>query len=96
MAARSQVKREAAEAAKKAADEALIEKLSVQHDWLNGWPRMGDGRGVLIGSGVHCVCCGKCFGVTCVAIPEDWEPPGPTPTWPFGESDCPLCATGPL
>lgn len=20
----------------------------------------------------------------------DWEPPGPEPIWPFGETDCPL------
>lgn len=58
--------------------------------WLNGWPRINNGQTVMIGSEAHCVCCGRGFGVTCVAFGADWEPPGPEPIWPFGEIDCPL------
>lgn len=60
--------------------------------WLNGWPRIGSGTSVLIGTELHCVCCGRSQGITTVAFPEDWEPPGPDPVWPFGELDCPLCS----
>jgi hypothetical protein len=59
--------------------------------WLNGWPRLGTGDAVLIGTGMYCVCCGRLRGVTTVAFSADWEPPGPEPVWPFGEADCPLC-----
>ncbi len=65
--------------------------ITAGRPWLNGWPR--DLRTVLIGSGVHCICCGRLAGVTCVAFPEDWVPPGPEPVWPFGQDDCPLCCT---
>jgi hypothetical protein len=65
--------------------------LRVDRPWLHGWPRIDSGRTVLIGTGVHCVCCGRLRGVTCVAFTEDWEPPGPDPVWPFGEADCPIC-----
>lgn len=68
-----------------------VEALQVQQPWMNGWPRIGP-FSVLIGTGAHCVCCGRLQGVTCVAFPEDWEPSGPDPVWPFGEQDCPLCA----
>lgn len=65
--------------------------LNKPRPWLNGWSRMSDGRTVLIGTGVRCVCCGYCQGITCVAFPENWEPPGPEPDWPFDHDDCPLC-----
>lgn len=58
--------------------------------WLNGWSRINDGRTVLLGTVVCCVCCGREQGITCVVFPADWEPP-PTPVWPFGRDDCPLC-----
>ena len=61
-----------------------------QRPWLNGWPRFGLYQ-VIIGSGTHCVGCGRCGGVICVSIPSDWEPPGPEPTWPFTPADCPVC-----
>lgn len=68
---------------------APVEELLVQHDWLNGWPRTGRTQ-VLIGTEVHCLACGRCVGITCVAFPPDWEPPGPKPEWPFSEADCPV------
>lgn len=61
-----------------------------QH-WLNGWYRGEGSVGILIGSGVHCVCCGKFRGVTCVAINRDWKHPKKLPDWPFPEDDCPIC-----
>lgn len=66
------------------------DEQKTQQSWMHGWPRLSS-HGILIGTGVHCVCCGRCEGVTCVAFTEDWEPPGPHPDWPFGEQDCPLC-----
>ena len=66
------------------------ETMRTPQPWLNGWPRIGR-REVLIGTGCHCVCCGRIHGITSVAFPPDWEPPGPEPEWPFGEQDCPLC-----
>jgi hypothetical protein len=61
--------------------------------WLGGWPRIGRGA-VLIGTGVHCVCCGRLAGVTTVAFPSNWTEiveSRSDPTWPFDESDCPIC-----
>jgi hypothetical protein len=58
--------------------------------WLNGWPRLGEDA-VLIGTGVHCVGCGRGRGITCVVIPADWEPPARMPDWPFPEDACPVC-----
>lgn len=60
-------------------------------EWLHGWPRTGHGDTVLIGTGVYCLGCGRDLGVTCVAFPEGWEPPGPHPDWPFSQDDCPIC-----
>ena len=60
-------------------------------DWLNGWPSIDDGRAVLMGTEVRCVCCGRSRGLTTVAFPDDWEPPGAEPAWPFSQDDCPLC-----
>lgn len=58
-------------------------------DWLNGWPLTG--ATVLMGTGMYCAGCGADRGVTCVAFPEDWEPPGATPAWPFPEDNCAVC-----
>lgn len=80
----------------KANAQAEIEQakvLNVQQPWMHGWPRGSNGRDILIGTVVHCVCCGRSLGVTCVAFPPDWEPPGPEPNWPFGQEDCPLCVS---
>lgn len=63
--------------------------MSNREHWLNGWPRIG--FSVLIGSGVHCIGCGTFHGVTCVAIPEDWQPPEKMPDWPFEQDSCPVC-----
>lgn len=63
---------------------------AAQRPWLNGWPRDTIGT-VRIGTGVHCVCCGRCHGVVCTVFPPDWEPPELAPAWPFTEADCPLC-----
>jgi hypothetical protein len=87
MAARARARK--AEQAKAEVAQAVV--LNKQRPWLNGWPRMSDGRTVLIGAAVHCVCCGRIHGITCVAFPPDWEPPGSSPQWPFDEDDCPLC-----
>lgn len=58
--------------------------------WLHGWGRLGESA-VLIGSGVHCIGCGRFYGATCVAFTEGWTPPGRLPDWPFREGDCPVC-----
>lgn len=63
-------------------------ELAKDRPWLNGWPRISPHQ-VLIGTGVHCVGCGKLQGVTCVVFPEDWEA-RPEPDWPFTEVDCPI------
>lgn len=63
----------------------------VQPTWLNGWTRATASGEVLIGVEVHCVCCGRSRGITCVAFATDWQPPGPEPEWPFHPDDCPLC-----
>lgn len=47
--------------------------------------------GVLIGTSVHCVGCGKCRGITTVALTEDWIEPEQLPDWPFKEDSCPVC-----
>jgi len=62
-----------------------------QPTWLNGWTRATASGEVLIGVEVHCVCCGRSRGITCVAFATDWQPPGPEPEWPFHPDDCPLC-----
>jgi hypothetical protein len=68
--------------------------LCVDRPWLHGWPRINRGRAVLMGTGVHCVCCGRLQGVTTVAFDPDWVSP-PDPVWPFDIADCPLCAPFP-
>jgi len=96
MAARARARQVAAEAEHRNSAEAkavAAYEATQQRDWLNGWHRHGNY--VLIGTGLHCVCCGRCTGSTCVVFPDDWEPLGPTPVWPFGETDCPLCAKPP-
>lgn len=65
---------------------------TAEFPWLNGWPLVGP-NSVLVGSGMHCIHCGSFQGVTCVAMTEDWQPPGPEPTlWPHTPQDCPVCA----
>ena len=44
-----------------------------------------------MGSGIHCVGCGRLFGVTCVVVSEDYVYPEKKPDWPFDEDDCPVC-----
>ncbi len=66
-----------------------VEQKLIEHDWLNGWPRINATQ-VQIGAGVHCIACGRCQGVICVVFERDWEPPGPDPAWPFTEGDCPI------
>lgn len=66
---------------------------NTRETWLHGWPRMGN-TGVLIGTGIHCVGCGKSGGVTCVAFDESWEhwvKDRPYPDWPFDRESCPVC-----
>lgn len=86
-----QRQREEAQAEAEAERAAVPINPTKPQPWLNGWPRLSDGRTVLIGTACHCVCCGKFGGITCVAFPDGWEPPGPDPQWPFDEDDCPLC-----
>ena len=85
MAARSRQRNQKAKEARVASRD-----IRTEQPWMNGWPRTG-ALHVLIGTGVHCVCCGSLRGVTTVAFPPDWEPPGPDPVWPFGHDDCPIC-----
>lgn len=61
----------------------------MREHWLNGWKR--NGNGILMGASAHCVGCGKCLGLACVAIEEDWKAPEKLPDWPFVENDCPVC-----
>lgn len=60
--------------------------------WLNGWPRIGL-TGVLIGTGVHCVGCGRFHGATSVIFDDDWNPPTDDPAYPFEQDNCPVCRT---
>lgn len=102
MAGRAAVRRAEREAVEAREREAAIVKARAAideiagrdgWDWLNGWPRMGeDGSGVLMGTSVRCVGCGRNFGTTCVVFPDGWEPPGPEPRWPLPADGCPVCA----
>lgn len=65
-----------------------IQDMNREH-WLNGWGRMGD-YDVLIGTGVHCVGCGKDEGTVTVVFPADYQPPEKYPDWPFDEETCPV------
>lgn len=58
--------------------------------WLHGWPWRG-GLDVEMGSGVHCIGCGRMLGVFTVVLPENWQRPGSQPDWPFPEDRCPVC-----
>lgn len=99
MAERARLRREAREAderqRREAALAAALAKLGEARqgdEWLNGWPRLG--TSVLMGTCLYCIGCGRFFGVTTVAFPEDWEAPGPDPVWPFDPADCDLCRSG--
>ena len=59
-------------------------------DWLHGWSRLGNSA-MLMGTGVHCVGCGKFYGITSVVFDDDWEEPSLEPEWPFDEDSCPVC-----
>lgn len=59
-------------------------------DWLNGWHRLGDSYVVIMGTEVHCIGCGKFFGITSVVIDADWQPPTREPDWPFDVETCPV------
>ena len=63
--------------------------MSDREQWLNGWPRSGL-YGVMMGSAIHCVGCGKFHGVTTIAITEDHEWPTNDPAWPFDDEHCPV------
>lgn len=45
---------------------------------------------VLDGTATRCRGCGAFRGITCVAFPDDWEPP-PEPDWEFAEGNCWWC-----
>lgn len=62
-------------------------------EWLNGWQRSGNS--VLIDASVHCLGCGRYYGITCVAYSDDWERPEELPEWPFPQDDCPICQLPP-
>ncbi len=62
----------------------------MSQDWLNGWFYDGTDT-MLVGVMVHCVGCGKEFGMTCVFFPEGWKEPGPVPNWAFNQDKCPIC-----
>lgn len=57
--------------------------------WLHGWSRDSP-QTVRVGSGIHCVCCGRCHGVVCTVFDPDVDDP-PRPEYPFTEADCPIC-----
>src|SRR3990167_8202995 len=57
--------------------------------WLNDWPRMGSG--ILMGTGIHCIGCGKFMGITTIAITDDYIEPEREPDYPFSMDDCPVC-----
>lgn len=59
-------------------------------DWLNGWPR--NGNGVIVGAMVHCAGCGADRGLICLAITGDEVWPTKDPDWPFPQEDCPVCS----
>ena len=59
-------------------------------DWLNGW-YYNEGATILVGSMVHCVGCGKQYGVTCVVIDASYTFPDKAPEWPFSVDNCPIC-----
>ena len=77
MAERAKIRAAAAVAQPPAAQAARDKAIKAGRPWLNGWARIGPHM-VLIGTGVHCVCCGQCLGTTCVAFPPAGSPPGPT------------------
>ena len=58
--------------------------------WLNGWPIIGE-TVVLMGTGMHCIGCGKRHGTTTVAYSGDIKFPDKAPEWPFKEVACPIC-----
>ncbi len=61
----------------------------MKEKWLNGWIRTGSS--ILIGTKVCCVGCGKCHGITCIAIEENYIPPVQLPNFPFNKKYCPVC-----
>lgn len=67
------------------------EQAMAHEDWLHGWPRIGE-TGVLIGTQVRCVGCGKDCGTTAVALEAGVTFPEREPEWPFDEAGCPVCA----
>jgi hypothetical protein len=65
-------------------------------DWLNGWPQFGNE--VLIGTGFHCVGCGRLRGITSVVYEdgyEKWAAGRPMPVWPQAEGSCTICPDEP-
>lgn len=67
------------------------ERIKLERHWLNGWQLLSDKTRVLVGTVVRCSGCGMDLGCICVAFPDNWEPPGPEPVWPFAEDGCPVC-----
>lgn len=94
MAARTKARQKQRELDARVIDTETCEKFCITQPWMNGWPRLGL-MAMLIGSGVHCVACGRLEGVTCVATPSDWTPPEKDPDWPFGQDNCPVCQNVP-
>jgi hypothetical protein len=90
MAARTKARREQRELEAGVTDEETTAQFRTTHPWMNGWSRLSL-TAMLIGSGVHCVACGRLQGVTCVAITPNWTPPDKDPDWPFGQDNCPVC-----
>jgi hypothetical protein len=98
MSARAKARAQARDAAERERADAALrkvrERLPAPGDWLHGWPLLEGGLSVLMGTGVYCAGCGRWWGVTTVAIDEDWTPPDRTPEWPFPQDDCPVCRAG--
>lgn len=90
----ARLSRERADAADRQRQDQITQELLARStetiDWLNGWPRT-DISTVRMGTGIHCIGCGRCRGTVCTAFHEDWEPPGPEPVWPFPQTSCPVC-----
>lgn len=63
-----------------------------RESWHDGWRR--EGNVVEVGNSLHCAGCGKDQGILTIAADNPIPfVASPLPSWPFEESDCPVCQT---